>query len=418
MCAGLIRPSTMHEHNAYIVLQLVARQGPLARADIARILGFSRSTVSGIVEFLVGERLLTVAGRGNPRTGRKSELLIFDPGAVCHIGVDLRRDAVELSSIDLAGRINERTSCPLDSRDRVGPDPAQVVEAIVSGWESLTSGIPASDMLPSSPLAIGVMVPGIVDADTGTVVYSSNLGWSSPVKLGEMLCARLASNPNAKPGTWSGAELVNSRAERMSLPVYLENDANALALAESWVGAGRDFAGLVYLLVEHGVGGAYVARSQLFRGSNYAGVEAGKTLVHVPGETIPRTVEWALAVERLVERFGPCGRGSDNLYEFIAHSKDVSRAGVAYIGGILGQLSANIIALLNPDAILIDAPLAQAHDALLSRIIKDTRSLLPSAPEKAVRILPSSLRREDRVVGGAALAVYRGRFRFLITGSR
>ncbi|MEX2445623.1 MAG: ROK family transcriptional regulator [Alkalispirochaeta sp.] len=385
----LIRPATMQEHNAYVVLQFIKHEGTVSRADIARSLGFSKSAISGIVSFLTTERLIQVVGQGSPRTGRKSELLSFDPSAALHVGVDLRAKDLNMAFIDLSGKVLSRVSMPMhESRS-----PQDVIDSIVRGYEHLSTTVENSD---STTRAMGLMVPGIVDPESGNVIYSSNLDWSESVNL-------------------------SVRIERkMGIPVYLENDANALALAEVWVGRGADFSSIVYLYLGRRVGGAFVSKSQLFRGSSYAGVEAGKTIVCTSRG--PTNVETALSGTRLSELFGEQVAPTEDLESYVMHlaaSGELYQGDseiIDYITDVFSQLVSNAIAMFNPDAVFIDTPVTQLNTALLPKVSKRVRDLLPVLPTRNIRVYPASLTREDEVIGGAALAMYRSRFRFLLTG--
>lgn len=385
----LIRPTTMQEHNAYVVLQFIKHEGPVSRADIARSLGFSKSAISGIVSFLTAERLIQVVGQGNPRTGRKSELLSFDPSAALHIGVDLRARDLNMAFIDLSGKVLSRVSIAMpESRS-----PKSVVDSVIRGYEHLSETIANAS---SKTKAIGLMVPGIVDPERGSVIYSSNLDWSVSVELSDLI------------------------EQKLGLPVYLENDANALGLAELWVGRGAEFSSIAYLYLGRRVGGAFVSKSQLFRGSSYAGVEAGKTIVCTSRG--PLNVETALSGERLSELFGEQPIPTEDLEGYVMQLVSTGEVYdgnfeiVQYISDIFGQLVSNVIAMFNPEAVFIDTPVAELNTTLLPKVSERVRNLLPVLPAREIRVFPSSLRREDEVIGGAALAMYRSRFRFLLTG--
>ena len=224
----LMRPDKVLEHNADIVLEFIKYHGPVSRAQIARALGFSKSAISNLTAFLLENQLLTVAGIGHPTTGRKSQLLAFNSNAFFYLSIDLRWHQVEVAVVNLSGRIITRVTTPL-ARPQV---PADVITQIGESVERVLLDYQAT-MSMDELKAVGVMVPGIVNAETGQVVYSSNLGWDTVVDL--------------------GAELKGMTG----LPVYVENDANALALSELWIGRGKSYPSLVFLFFGNGVGGRF-----------------------------------------------------------------------------------------------------------------------------------------------------------------
>lgn len=76
----LIRPGTMQQHNSCVVLEFIKQHWPVSRADMAQTLGFSKSAISDICALLTDLDLIRSSGKDDPRTGRKSDPLQFNPG--------------------------------------------------------------------------------------------------------------------------------------------------------------------------------------------------------------------------------------------------------------------------------------------------------------------------------------------------
>jgi len=106
--------------------------------------------------------------------------------------------------------------------------------------------------------AIGLGVPGFVDASAG-LVY-----WSPILRERDVPLAALAS-------------------ARLGLPVHIDNDANLVALAELWFGAGRRLSDFAVVTIEHGVGMGLVINHRIYRGARGLGPELGHTKVHLDG---------------------------------------------------------------------------------------------------------------------------------------
>ena len=183
MNSGLMQPKKMQEHNAYLILQLVRNRGPLSRADIARVLKCSRSAVSNIISWLGSVDLIRIVGTGNPPTGKKSKLLSFNPEAHYLAAVDLKWGKRTFGLVDLAGNVRARLTVA-DKDTGV----QQCLRSIVEKTDSLlrNSGVPRE-----SVIGMGLTVPGIVDNERGTVIYSSSLGWIEPFPLSERLSDRI-----------------------------------------------------------------------------------------------------------------------------------------------------------------------------------------------------------------------------------
>ena len=107
---------------------------------------------------------------------------------------------------------------------------------------------------------IGIGMPGILDMDKGIVVASPNLP------------------------TWNGLHLCKLISQRMSLPVYLNNDANVAALAEATYGSGKEYNNLIMLTLGTGVGGGIVIDNKLYDGYKHMGAELGHMVIRVNGE--------------------------------------------------------------------------------------------------------------------------------------
>ena len=107
--------------------------------------------------------------------------------------------------------------------------------------------------------AVGVGWPGLIDGESGMVVYSNNLKWKN-VLLKEQL------------------------QNELSLPVEITNDANAAALGEYFYGAGKKYKSMILLTLGTGVGSGIVLGGKLFEGNRGAGTELGHEVIRAGGE--------------------------------------------------------------------------------------------------------------------------------------
>jgi len=385
-----MQPKKMQEHNAYLILQLVRNRGPLSRADIARALNCSRSAVSNIISWLGSVDLIQVVGTGNPPTGKKSKLLSFNPEAHYLAAVDLKWGKRTFGLVDLAGNVRARLTVA-DKDTGV----QQCLRSIVEKTDSLlrNSGVPRE-----SVIGMGLTVPGIVDNERGTVIYSSSLGWNEPFPLSERL------------------------SDRIQLPAYLENDANALALGEAWTGNGSSFSDIAYVFVGRGVGGAYIHNNEILRGKDFASTEFGKIIISSAAG--PVRAEEALSFSRVLtlydENLDAASMTNDEILdvitEIVARRSERAEQIMARIVDKLGQLVATIVAILNPEAIIIKSPYLAGEEDTLERVGRKARTYLPERPERKVNIIPSGLGDNSEVIGGAAVALSHSYLKFIIKG--
>ncbi len=385
--------------NRATVLDCVRRRGPVSRTDLARMTTLTPVTTFAIVEELVGMNLLLVDGIGTSRGGRRPVLFRFNPSAFFVIGVNiggLGRMVTVLSDLD--GHVRARSSTELGTAEPA----TQVIDKIVAAAHQVIH-----DAQVERPLVrgIGVAVPGLVDVASGTLTYSANLGWQD-VPIGTPVSAAL------------------------QLPVYVENNARAMAFGESWCGAGRDYEDIVCINVGVGIGAGIVLGGKLYRGRGATAGEIGHTTITedgplcrcgnrgclealAAGPAIARRA--ALAMRRGVQTsIGALVGGNPELVTAEVVSQ-AAQAGdhlairlLEEAGSYLGVGVANLINLLNPDIVIIGGGVAQAGEVFLSavRSAVAARALRPAAA--ATPIVPAALGLDAGSVGAATLLLERG----------
>src|SRR5688572_9680433 len=151
--------------NQQLVLRAIYDRSAVSRAEVARVTGLTRTSVSQLVGDLLTDGLVEEAGRG-PSTGGKAPILLRVRAAGRHlIGLDLGEAAFNGAVVDLRGNILRSTSVPLDGRDG-----AEAIELVYSLIDSLMNGNGSSPLL-----GIGIGAPGLIDSRTGTVRWAVNL---------------------------------------------------------------------------------------------------------------------------------------------------------------------------------------------------------------------------------------------------
>lgn len=239
--------STSREINSQIVLNLVRAHQPISRADLARTMGVARGAVTLIVNDLLKRRLIFEGATGETVRGRKPTFLYIDSRRRAVIAADIRASETYLMLADLLGKpLAGVTSFPTVR------DPRQLVVALASRIKALLVEHPEVDACEG----IGVVVPGMVEQSTMTVLHAPTLGWRN-VNLRDRLSAATG------------------------LPVQIENSGRACALAQMWALRGDVAAGagdLVFVSVSDGVGVGVIINGEVLRGRHNIAGEFG----HVP----------------------------------------------------------------------------------------------------------------------------------------
>ena len=227
--------------NRGIVLNLIRKRQPISRADLARVSGLQRSTVSLIIEQLIREKWVISGSLGRlPRGRRPVFLQLNDRRAI--LVVDLRPTITTIAISDANGRFLSQQEIPTPADSRIAA--AQLSEKI----PRMISGHP--DLVFEG---IGISVPGRFNENQQRTVFTPNLKW------GEF-------------------DLRGPLEKATGLRVELENAANACALAEVWFGHGESARDMVAVTVSEGIGVGIVSNGQLVRGLNGMAGEFG----HVP----------------------------------------------------------------------------------------------------------------------------------------
>jgi DNA-binding MarR family transcriptional regulator len=235
---NVARADTIRNINRQIVLNYVREKAPISRAEISLETALQRSTVSHIIDELKAQGLIDEV-EGESTGGRPPILLQLRAAGAVAIGVDLGTEQTVVATSDLAGRVLEQ------EQFATHPNLKKTFKRIADCANKFIKKEKGIE-------GIGISVPGLVDPQKGTAIFIPHFKWRD----------------------WAVAEELN-RATR--LPVTVDNDANAVALAELWFGRPeirqvRDF---ILVLVEEGIGTGIVFDGQLYHGEGGAAGEFG-----------------------------------------------------------------------------------------------------------------------------------------------
>ena len=237
------------------VFELVRAAGQIPRVQLAKDLGVSPASVTTLAAELIEAGLIeevSAARDEDAGRGRPAVALGVRAGAHRVAGMKLSDREHTAVIVDFAGRLIADDVIP-----RI-PGPMTVAE-ILDAVETLLDRVCVKAGVRREELsAIGLGVPGFVDCLEGQVL------WSSVLSDRNVPLAALAQT-------------------RLGLPVTIDNDANLVALAELWFGAGRELSDFAVLTIEHGVGMGFVMNHRLYRGSQRVGMELGHIKVQLDG---------------------------------------------------------------------------------------------------------------------------------------
>jgi predicted NBD/HSP70 family sugar kinase len=238
------------------VFDCVRAGGLVPRVQVAKDLGVSPASVtlavSELIEAGLLEEVATPKEADGALRGRPAVQLGVRTAAYRVVGMKLSDREHTAVIVDFAGNL---IADEVISRQPGAMDLASILVSITTLLDRVTAkaGITVSDLA-----GVGIGVPGFVDMAEGVVLWSS------------ILDAR-------KVG------LAEAAARHLGLPVWIDNDANLVALAEQWFGAGRGLSDFAVVTIEHGVGMGFVMNHRIYRGAQRLGMELGHIKVQLDG---------------------------------------------------------------------------------------------------------------------------------------
>jgi predicted NBD/HSP70 family sugar kinase len=318
----------MRDLNTNLVVNLVKTGGPISRAELARQSKLSPATITGIVGRLLRTGILSEVAIGPSKLGRPPVLLRLNQRAGYVIGIKLTEYGLTTVVTNLAAEVvhSGESATPL-----VG-NPQAALTAIEA---AVRDALAKSGVKRKMVLGIGIGLAGIIDAATGTCVYSHILHWRD-VALSEPL------------------------RRRLQIPVWVDNDVNTLAVAEKWFGAGVGLRHFLTVTIGRGVGLGVVLNGELYRGAFGGAGEFGHTIVAPGGPLCQCGREGCLEAmvsepvlrSQVSSAFGR-SVSSQELVTLAAGNDPRVRVVLADAGRQLGLALANLVTLLNPERIIV-----------------------------------------------------------------
>ncbi|MFD8983751.1 ROK family protein [Streptomyces sp. NPDC059564] len=341
--------------NERLLLDRLRDKGATSRAELARLTGLSKPTVSSALASLEQSGLVREAGLISPERGRTAVLYEPDPTAGYALGIDIGRSWLRVAVADLAGSVVARR----DVRNRARSSGAIADLVVATSREVVLESGASADKVAHAVVG----TPGVYDEETGQVRHARNL-----------------------PG-WGKAGLFDRIRQGLGVPLTVHNDANLAALGEYTFGVGAGSRLFVYLLVGTGLGVGVVNEGRLFRGAHGGAGEIGLIpWLGVPGpaggrEDRPETLESVAsgqAVAEAARAFGMKGAPTaERVFEAARSGDAAALRAVELEGGRLAHAVAAVTALFDPDLVVLGGGIGHSSDLLLRPIQDTLRGISP-----------------------------------------
>jgi predicted NBD/HSP70 family sugar kinase len=370
--------STSRALNRRLLLNHLRRHGPAARSEIASATGLSPAAISYVSSELLDEEVIKEVAGGRREGRRYAIRLDLNYAGRVAVGVKLMERSLRATVTDLGINAIETLTVDVDARN-----PDQVVEAIAGVLPDL---LDRSGRDRRRLVGMGLAMPGQHDADNGVCLKCDRFGWR------EVPIAGLIS-------------------DRIRIPVWLDNDVNAFALAEHLFGAGRATSSLAVFSFGRGIGGAMIVDGRLLRGHTGSAGEIGHVTVVENGHTCEcgrkgcLDAEYSLpAILSAYERASPSGPVADaEALAVRAKAGDrLAREILGDAGRRLGATAASMATLFNPEALVIGGEGVRFGPWLLEPLLA---TLNERVFERGTEILVEYWDDDAWARGAAALAI-------------
>jgi predicted NBD/HSP70 family sugar kinase len=268
-------PPPVHPNlrNRRQILKLIRTRGEASRAELSKLTGLTRPTISTVVSELLAAGLVMETGKGSSSGGKRPILLKLRPDCRYAIGIDLA-DEYQIRGVlcDLTGQVVRHKNLTYSNR----------FESIFTALRQLITLLRQGDVC-----GVGIAVSGLLDAEHREIVSSSNFDIA-------------------------GRNLAGRLQKLFNLPILLEKRPNAAAFAEKHAGCALACKSLVYMTSGRGVGAGIIVDGKIFRGSFGAAGEIGQ--MQMPFEPEPEFTGASRALEDLTR--------DSALTDMISNAKD------------------------------------------------------------------------------------------------
>ncbi len=378
------------------VLNVLLRYGPLSRREICPITGLTSGAITNIVNDLLESDLAMEVGSlpnpGKTGAGRRRVLVDLKPDGALALGVHLGVRSVLVALGDLRGNLVRQRSIPNATDDA----PYTLLKAVAEAASELVAESGGDQR---KLLGLGVGCAGLVDPVVGVLKSMPTRGWRD-------------------------VDVAGYLGSALQLPVAVENNRNAMAIAESTFGRGQKVEDFVLVHVGTIVGAGVVIGHRVHHGNSDAAGQIGHLVVDPSGPRcscgqrgcldalVSETAIVSQALRAAMGRRGIPRPGTDggllqaeDLFDAAARGDEIARSVVRDAGMYLGRAIGQIIRILSPDMVILVGRIFKTEELVMGPLREAALPESVRALGVSTNIVPSTFGLDLRVIGGVALAL-------------
>lgn len=382
----------VRQGNLSSILHQLRKNAPISRAALAEETGLNKTTVSSLVNELMEHNFVREVGLESSGTGRPAIMLELNPNAGFILSAEVGVDFILVASSNFAPEIIWHHQEAIQP----GASQREIMDRVLA---LVNLGIQNSCNDCKTLLGIAFGIPGLVDQETGELLFAPNLQWKN-IPLRKIL------------------------KEAFDAPIYIDNEANMAALGEHYFGSAQGYEEVLYISAGVGLGGGLVHNGKLYRGITGTGCEFGHMTFDLHGEqcNCGNTGCWETFVSQrrlfsIIRREIASGRASSLvskdvgdleqltiplIVEAARQGDQVSIEALEWIGNNLGIGIASLVNALNPELVVFGGILSLAGEFILPKIEEVLLKRALSWNHKATKVILAEHGFNACIMGGVA----------------
>lgn len=369
------------------ILEIIRSKGPISRAEISKITSLTPASISKTTKKLLKIGLLKEMGLGNTSGGRPPVLLKLNASAANLIGVYLGPKKIELIVSDLDGGIKYETEIFLKNKSK-----KNILNNLIVLLEKVVKA--SKDEI----FGIGIAMNGIVDSEKGVSLYSPHYEWGE-VNIEKIL------------------------KEKFGIPIIVDNDVRAMAVAERKFGAAKKENDLAVINISNGIGAGIILNGELYNGSNYSAGEIGHIVVEenstkrcscgnygcleavASNQAVIEKVKFKLLNGEKSRYLNEADLTIEKICDAALKGDRVSRDTIIEIARSIGKALSVFVNILNPKLIILVGELNTVSDILYKNINEIVKRYAIGTTQRELEIKASVLKHEAATLGAVTLVL-------------
>ena len=382
--------NVIKQRNRSLILNIIKQKDGISRAELSKVTGLSKGGITPIISELLKMGLVVESGVSLTDSGRRPITLALRSSGCYAIAVDWTRKNYIAAIVDFTGHIIAKEDYLFKENDTLKHILDRLTETIARFLHRSES---------SRMIGIGVVAPGPLDIRKGIILSPPNF-WG-----------------------WSNIPIRRILDEAFHLPVLVDNNANAYALAEKNYGKGKAYHNFVHMVIDEGIGAGIIIDDRIYRGKGKFGSEVGHISINMDGPVCAcgnhGCVEVYATIPRIIEQlnnYTELGVPSSFLsgirkqrkieWEDILHGLQTEDAVCVNLmkkeAFYLGNALITIVNILEPEAIILGSRIAQAGKFILNPLREYVSVRTVTHKLQKAEIFLSDLPRAS-LIGGAML---------------